>query len=45
LVNTFEDAFGDRWGKGVWRELNKRASIINHSVVALASFNGDFTVM
>jgi hypothetical protein len=43
-VNTFEDTFGDKWGTGVWREL-KKAPIINRSVVALASFDGNFTVM
>ncbi|KAF8732711.1 hypothetical protein HU200_015046 [Digitaria exilis] len=45
LVNTYEEVFGDLWDKGVWRELGKKASIINRSVVALASFNGDFTVI
>ncbi|KAF8662219.1 hypothetical protein HU200_056420 [Digitaria exilis] len=41
LVNTYEEVFGDLWDKSVWRELGKKASIINRSVVALASFNGE----
>ncbi|EMS60301.1 hypothetical protein TRIUR3_18591 [Triticum urartu] len=45
LVNTFEDTFGDVWGEGVWRELGKNASDISRIVVALASFNGNFTPM
>lgn len=51
LVNTFEDPFGDIRGKGVsgkdvWTKLGEKASSrINRSVVALASFNGDFIVM
>jgi membrane-bound ClpP family serine protease len=45
LVNTFEETFGDINGEGVWRKFSKRASNINRNVVALASFNGDFTVV
>jgi hypothetical protein len=45
LVNSFEDPFGDIRGEGVWRKFSKRASILNHNVVALASFNGEFTMM
>lgn len=45
LVNTFEDTFGGVWGEGVWRELGKNASDISRIVVALASFNGNFTPM
>ena len=46
LVNTFEETFGDIHGEGVWRKFSKRASSnLNRNVVALASFNGDFTVM
>ncbi|KAF8772257.1 hypothetical protein HU200_005972 [Digitaria exilis] len=41
LVNTFEDAFGDIHGEGVWRKFSTRASNINSNVVALASFNGE----
>jgi hypothetical protein len=52
LVNTFEEPFGDIHGKGgnkhdkgVWTKLGGKAfSRINRSVVALASFNGDFIV-
>ena len=41
LVNTFEEAFGDIYPKGVWRELGKKASSnIARYVVALASFIG-----
>lgn len=43
LVDTFEETFGDIHGEGVWRKFSKRASNINRNVVALASFNGDFT--
>jgi hypothetical protein len=53
LVNTFEEPFGDICGKGgnkrgkdVWTKLGEKASSrISRSVVALASFNGDFIVM
>ena len=51
LVNTFEEPFGDIRGgdkrdKGVWTKLGEKASSrINRSVVALASFNGDFIAM
>jgi len=42
LVNTFEDTFGNIYGKGVWRKLSgKAASSIVRNVVALASFNGE----
>ncbi|VAI88722.1 unnamed protein product [Triticum turgidum subsp. durum] len=41
LVNTFEETFGDIHGEGVWRKFSKRASNINHNVVALASFSGE----
>ncbi|CAN6182407.1 unnamed protein product [Urochloa humidicola] len=41
LVNTFEKPFGDIHGEGVWRKFSTRASNINNSVVALASFNGE----
>jgi hypothetical protein len=45
LVNSFEDQFGDTYGEGVSRKFGNKASILNHNVVALASFNGDFTTM
>jgi len=45
LVNSFEDPFGDIHGEGVWRKFSRRASILNRNVVALASFNGEFTTM
>ncbi|KAK8450632.1 hypothetical protein SEVIR_6G063400v4 [Setaria viridis] len=44
LVNTFEETFGDMHGEGVWRKFSKRASNINRSIVALASYDGDFTL-
>ncbi|KAG2634582.1 hypothetical protein PVAP13_2NG178100, partial [Panicum virgatum] len=39
------DPFGDIHGEGVWRKFSRRASILNRNVVALASFNGEFTTM
>lgn len=46
LVNTFEETFGDVYGKGAWRRLStKSASSISRNVVALASFNGDFIMI
>lgn len=45
LVNSFEQRFGDLHGKGVWRKFGKRADIIDRNVVALASFNGECTMM
>ncbi|KAL6616758.1 hypothetical protein ACP70R_039028 [Stipagrostis hirtigluma subsp. patula] len=42
LVETFEDPFGDEYGKGVWSELSKTVSSnIYEATVALASFNGE----
>ncbi|KAJ1287144.1 hypothetical protein BS78_03G407700 [Paspalum vaginatum] len=42
LANTFEEPFGDIYGRGVWKELSEiAASNIHDSVVALASFNGE----
>ncbi|TKW09009.1 hypothetical protein SEVIR_6G063400v4 [Setaria viridis] len=41
LVNTFEETFGDMHGEGVWRKFSKRASNINRSIVALASYDGE----
>jgi hypothetical protein len=45
LVDHFEETFGDIYGEGLWKKFGKRASNINRNVVALSSFNGDFTVM
>jgi hypothetical protein len=45
LVNTFEETFGDMRGEGVWRKFSERASNINRNVVALASSDGDFTLI
>ena len=47
LVNTFEDPFGDICGKGgVWCKLSGKAAFsMGRNVVALASFNGDITMM
>lgn len=46
LANTFEEPFGNVCGKGVWSELSEDvASNICENIVALASFNGDFTVL
>jgi len=45
LVNSFEDPFGDIRGEGVWGKFSKRDPILNRNVVALASFNGEFTMM
>jgi hypothetical protein len=45
LINTFEETFGDMHGEGVWRKFGEKASNINDNVVALASFNGDITMM
>ncbi len=43
LVNTFEETFGDLRGEGVWSKLSKKScSNIDRSVVALASFSGEF---
>jgi hypothetical protein len=45
-VNTVEEAFGDSYPYGFWSELKKGVpSNIFENVVALASFNSDFTVM
>nr|CAB3479487.1 unnamed protein product [Digitaria exilis] len=42
LINTFEEPFGDEFGKGVWTELSGTASSsIQGNIVALASFNGE----
>ncbi|KAF8759255.1 hypothetical protein HU200_010290 [Digitaria exilis] len=42
LVNTFEETFGNIYGKGVWRKLSgKASSSMVHNVVALASFSGE----
>ncbi|KAG2566574.1 hypothetical protein PVAP13_7NG184702 [Panicum virgatum] len=41
LVNTFEETFGDMFGKGVWSKLSDQAFKIDHTVVALASFIGE----
>ncbi|EEE52753.1 hypothetical protein OsJ_35189 [Oryza sativa Japonica Group] len=42
LAYTFEEPFGDIFGKGVWSELSEDvASSICENTVALASFNGD----
>ncbi|CAL4954227.1 unnamed protein product [Urochloa decumbens] len=42
LVNNFEDAFGDEYGKGIWKKLSETGSSnICENIVALASFNGD----
>uniref|UniRef100_A0A0E0K7Q0 Peptidase S1 domain-containing protein n=1 Tax=Oryza punctata TaxID=4537 RepID=A0A0E0K7Q0_ORYPU len=44
LVNTFEETFGDIYGKGVWSKLSKKScSNIDRSVVALASFDAILT--
>jgi hypothetical protein len=45
LVNSFEDPFGDIYGEGLWRKFGNKASILYRNVVALASFNGEFTTM
>jgi hypothetical protein len=45
LVNIFEETFGDIYGEGVWRKFGEKASNIKDNVVALASFNGDITMM
>jgi hypothetical protein len=45
LINTFEETFGDMHGEGVWRKFGEKASNINDNFVALASFNGDITMM
>jgi hypothetical protein len=47
LVNSFEDKFGSSvYPEGVWKAFKGRvASEISRSVVALASFKGDFTVV
>jgi len=46
LVNTFEEPFGDEYGEGVWSELSEAVSFrIHENTVALASFNGNFTVL
>lgn len=46
LAYTFEEPFGDIFGKGVWSELSEDvASSICENTVALASFNGDFSVL
>ena len=46
MVNTFEEPFGDIYGTGVWSEISKPvASNIHDNIVALASFNGSFTVL
>lgn len=45
-VNTSEAPFGDEYPNGIWGEFkNEVSSNIFDNVVALASFNGDFTVM
>lgn len=44
--NTFGVSFGDKYPSGVWGEFSKNVSSnIHDNVVALASFNGNFTVM
>lgn len=46
LVNTFEEPFGDEFGKGVWSELAETVSSnIQGNTVALASFNGKFVLL
>ena len=46
LVNTSEEPFGDEYGEGVWSELSEAVSFrIHENTVALASFNGNFTVL
>ena len=45
LANTFEETFGDTYDKGVWKKFNNGASNIRRNIVALASFNGDLTMM
>ncbi|RCV31009.1 hypothetical protein SETIT_6G142000v2 [Setaria italica] len=43
-VNTVEETFGDAYPYGVWGEFKKGVRFnIFENVVALASFNGDFT--
>ncbi|TVU36992.1 hypothetical protein EJB05_18954, partial [Eragrostis curvula] len=40
-----DEIFGDTYGKGIWMEFSKTVSSnISRGVVALASFNGDFTI-
>uniref|UniRef100_A0A804RFE5 Uncharacterized protein n=1 Tax=Zea mays TaxID=4577 RepID=A0A804RFE5_MAIZE len=44
-VNAFEEHFGDKYPNGVWGEFKKEiSSNISYTVVALASFHGDFTL-
>jgi hypothetical protein len=46
LANNFEEPFGDIYGKGVWSKLSETiASNMHENIVALASFNGGFTVL
>jgi hypothetical protein len=46
LANNFEEPFGDICGRGVWSELSETvASSIHDNIVALASFNGDFSLL
>jgi hypothetical protein len=44
-VNAFEEHFGDKYPNGVCGEFKKEiSSNISDTVVALASFHGDFTL-
>ena len=46
LANNFEEPFGDICGRGVWNELSETVAFsIHDNIVALASFNGDFTLL
>ena len=46
LANSFEETFGDLCGEDLWSEINKKVPCdIHQSVVALASFKGDFTLI
>ncbi|CAN6182146.1 unnamed protein product [Urochloa humidicola] len=40
LDYSFEETFGDKYGKGIWRRISERDNI-NGNVVALASFIGE----
>jgi hypothetical protein len=48
LIHVFEEQFGDLYdsGQGVWSEFSKGvASMLSESVLAVASFKGEYTVI
>ena len=46
MLNAHRDPFGDVYPDGVWGKFDKSFSLIlSKSVVALASFNGEFIVV